>query len=232
MTGTSSPSEAELAAARKLLKKRMQLLRFTTAGSVDDGKSTLIGRLLVDTRQVFEDQLKEAELTTVRRGQTGMDLALALVDADWGHDVALQVARYNVMYMVRPGGQSQFSAHLVANKAEDASIARVLDFILNNLQEPLSVTQLAARACMSDRSFARKFADEPDMTPAQYVEAARFQAARVALEQSDMPIEQVARKVGFMNPERMRRVFVKHLGISASDYRARFNLSTTEGDDD
>lgn len=160
---------------------------------------------------------------------TGMDLALALVDADWGHDVALQVARYNVMYMVRPGGQSQFSAHLVASKAEDASIAKVLDYILNNLREPLSVTQLAAWACMSERSFARKFADETDMTPAQYVEAARFQAARVALEQTSAPVEQIARTVGFMNPERMRRVFIKHLGISASDYRARFSLGLVDG---
>lgn len=153
---------------------------------------------------------------------TGMDLALSLVEADWGHDVALQVARYNVMYMMRPGGQSQFSAHLVAQKAEDPVINATLDYVLAHLTESLTVTALAARAAMSERTFARKFKDETGMTPAHYVEAARVQAARVSLEQTHAGIEEIARQTGFQSAERMRRAFQRHVGVSASDYRDRF----------
>ncbi len=154
---------------------------------------------------------------------TGMDLALAIVEHDWGHDIALQVARYNVMYMVRPGGQSQFSSQLIAQKAQDPSLTRVLDHILQNLHEPLTVTSLAACAHMSERSFARKFNKEIGMTPANYVEAARFQAAKAELEHTDTSIEQIALKTGFNNPERMRRTFMRQLGISATEYRERFS---------
>lgn len=156
----------------------------------------------------------------------GMDLALALVEMDWGHDIALQVARYNVMYMMRPGGQSQFSAQLVAQQAEDPAINETLGYILENLAAPLNVTALAARARMSERTFARRFKDETRMTPASYVEAARVQAARVALEQSTRGIEQIAAETGFNHPERMRRAFHRHLGISATDYRDRFSFSS------
>ena len=172
----------------------------------------------------------EADAIYVRDGNiwtsagvtTGMDLALSLVELDWGHDVALQVARYNVMYMMRPGGQTQFSAHLVAQKAEDPVINSTLDYVLGHLTDALTVTALAARACMSERTFARKFKEQTGVTPAHYVEAARVQAARVELEQSDAGIEQIAVQTGFQSAERMRRAFQRHVGVSASDYRDRF----------
>jgi len=166
--------------------------------------------------------VRDGNIWTSAGVTTGMDLALSLVEMDWGHDIALQVARYNVMYMMRPGGQSQFSAHLVAQKAEDPIINATLDYVLNNLTEPLTVTALAARAVMSERTFARKFKQETSVTPAHYVEAARVQAARVELEQSETGIEQIAIKTGFQNAERMRRAFQRHVGVSASDYRERF----------
>jgi len=169
--------------------------------------------------------IRDENIWTSAGVTAGMDLALALLEEDWGHDVALQVARYNVMYMMRPGGQTQFSANLIAQKADDAKIAETLDHILDNVSENLTVTSLASRACMSERSFARKFKDETGMTPAHYVEAARLQAARVELEQSDMPVEQIAVQSGFGNAERMRRVFQRHLGISATDYRDRFRIT-------
>lgn len=172
----------------------------------------------------------EADAIYVRDGNiwtsagvtTGMDLALSLVEMDWGHDIALQVARYNVMYMMRPGGQSQFSAHLVAQKAKNTVINNTLTYVLGHLGHGLTVTALAARAAMSERTFARKFKDETGMTPAAYVEAARVQAARVELEQSDTGIEQIAVQTGFQSAERMRRAFQRHVGVSASDYRERF----------
>ena len=139
----------------------------------------------------------------------GMDLALALVESDWGHDVALQVARYNVMYMMRPGGQSQFSAQLLAQKTDNGPIGKIMDFIVNNLDRDLTVPELAKRACMSDRSFARKFKDMASVTPANFVEAARIQAARQALEQTDASIDMIAAQTGFNSAERMRRAFQK-----------------------
>ncbi len=166
--------------------------------------------------------VRDGNIWTSAGVTTGMDLALSLVEADWGHDVALQVARYNVMYMMRPSGQSQFSAHLVAQKAEDPLINETLSYILANLTDPLTVTALAARAAMSERTFARKFKDETGVTPAHYVEAARVQSARVELEQSDTGVEQIALHAGFQNAERMRRAFQRHVGVSAADYRQRF----------
>ena len=160
----------------------------------------------------------------------GMDLALALVEEDWGHDIALQVARYNVMYMMRPGGQAQFSAHLVAQRASDPAIDGALSHILANAGETLTVTALAARACLSERTFARRFKDETGMTPAAYVETARVQAARVALETTPKGIEEIAVATGFGNAERMRRAFQRHLGVSATDYRARFGQPVAGAD--
>lgn len=180
--------------------------------------------------------VRDGNIWTSAGVTTGMDLALSLVEMDWGHDVALQVARYNVMYMMRPGGQSQFSAHLVAQRAEHPVINETLEYVLSHLTEPLSVTALAARAAMSERTFARKFKEETLVTPAHYVEAARVQAARVKLEQSDAGIEQIAVQTGFQSAERMRRAFQRHVGVSASDYRDRFRpaassmFQITEGD--
>ena len=161
---------------------------------------------------------------------SGMDLALALVEADWGHDIALQVARYNVMFMIRPGGQSQFSARLLAQRAEDPAIHATLEHILAAPGGPLTVTALAARAGLSERTFARRFKDETGLTPAAYVETARLQAARVALETTPSGIEQIARTTGFASAERMRRAFQRHLGVSAADYRARFQSVPATGE--
>lgn len=161
---------------------------------------------------------------------SGMDLALALVEEDWGHKVALEVARFSVMYMMRPGGQSQFSAHLVAQRAEDPAINDALSFILENPADPLTVTSLAARAMMSERTFARRFKDETGVTPAAYVETARVQAARIVLETTDHAIDQVALETGFQSAERMRRAFHRHVGISAGEYRDRFRMTADPGD--
>lgn len=176
-------------------------------------------KVTVDRDAIF---VRDGNVWTSAGVTAGMDLALSLVEMDWGHDIALEVARYNVMYMMRPGGQSQFSAHLVAQKAEDPVINTTLEFILKNPASSLTVTQLAARACLSERTFARRFKAETGMTPALYVETARVQAARVALETRDHSIEQIALQCGFQHAERMRRAFHRHLGVSAGEYRDRF----------
>ncbi len=173
----------------------------------------------VDRDAIF---VRDGNIWTSAGVTSGMDLALALVEEDFGHEMALQVARFSVMYMMRPGGQSQFSARLVAQRAEDPAIHQALEHILANPGEPLTVTALAARAGLSERTFARRFKEETGMTPAAYVETARVQAARVALESSDEGVEQIALSTGFQNAERMRRAFQRHLGVSARDYRDRF----------
>ena len=159
----------------------------------------------------------------------GMDLALALVEADWGHEIALQVARYNVMYMMRPGGQSQFSAKLIAQQSDDPVLASVLKYIQENIGKDLNVTVLSQHGCLTERTLTRKFQAETGLTPARYVELVRIDAARIALEQSSASVESIARSTGFINSERMRRAFQRHLGISASEYRERFRLTFQSG---
>ncbi|MEL6840407.1 MAG: GlxA family transcriptional regulator [Pseudomonadota bacterium] len=173
----------------------------------------------VDHDAIF---VRDGKVWTSAGVTSGMDLALALVEMDWGHDVALQVARFSVMYMMRPGGQAQFSAHLVAQKAEDPAIDDTLQHILAHPGEPLTVTALAARVNLSERTFVRRFKDETGNTPAAYVETARVQAARVALETTGLSVDRIAREVGFQHAERMRRAFQRHLGVPATEYRNRF----------
>lgn len=211
------------------------------AGLLDNRRATTHWWWCPILKQKHPSAKVESDAIFVRDGKvwtsagvtTGMDLALALVEMDLGREMALNVARLNVMYMMRPGGQSQFSAHLIAQKADDPVINETLAFILSHLKEPLTVTALAARAIMSERTFARKFKEETGVTPAHYVEAARIEAARVELEQSDIGVEEIAVQTGFQSAERMRRAFQRHLGVSASDYRERFSFTANPeaGDD-
>ena len=122
----------------------------------------------------------------------GMDLALALVEEDLGRRTALEVARWLVLFVKRPGGQSQFSAQLAAQTADREPLRDLQDWIAGNLDADLSVPALAERAHMSERNFARAFRRELGLTPAAYVEVARVEAARMALEATGTPVEAVA----------------------------------------
>jgi transcriptional regulator GlxA family with amidase domain len=132
------------------------------------------------------------------------------------------VARWLVLFLKRPGGQSQFSAQLSAQLAEREPLRELQAWIADNLHADLSVPALAERACMSPRNFARAFRKEVGMTPAVYVEAARIEAARIALDGSQEPVEAVARRCGFGTVETMRRAFHRRLGVGPSSYRERF----------
>lgn len=152
----------------------------------------------------------------------GMDLTLALVEEDLGPRAALEVARWLVLFMKRPGGQSQFSAQLSASAADRQPLRELQGWIADNLDADLSVVVLAARVHMSARNFARAFRREVGVTPAAYVEAARVEQARVALEESNAPIESVARRCGFGTVETMRRAFHRRLAVGPAAYRSRF----------
>jgi transcriptional regulator GlxA family with amidase domain len=166
--------------------------------------------------------VRDGNVATSAGVTAGMDLALALVEEDLGRDVALEAARWLVLFLKRPGGQAQFSAQLAAQTADRAPLRELQAWIPDHLDEDLSVPALASRAAMSERNFARAFRRETGMTPAAYVEAARVESARIALETGDLPVENVARQSGFGTVETMRRAFRRRVGVSPADYRARF----------
>jgi transcriptional regulator GlxA family with amidase domain len=158
----------------------------------------------------------------------GIDLALALVEEDHGRRVALGVARELVMFLRRPGGQSQFSVQLSAQFADREPIRELQEWIPDHLSENLSVARLARRAAMSSRNFARVFLRETGMTPATFVEMARLEAARRRLEESDDGIDAISRACGFGTRESMRRAFLRSLHVTPGAYRARFRPVATD----
>ncbi|MBN8873437.1 MAG: DJ-1/PfpI family protein [Rhodospirillales bacterium] len=141
----------------------------------------------------------------------GIDLALAMIEADLGRDVARRVAREMVVYHRRPGGQTQFSA-LLDLEPESDRVRDALRFAREHLHEALPVERLADAARLSSRQFARVFLRETGQTPAKAVERLRAEAARPAVEEGVQPLEVIARQVGFADPERMRQAFVRCFG--------------------
>ena len=166
--------------------------------------------------------VRDGTVATSAGVTAGMDLALALVEEDLGRDVALEAARRLVVFLQRPGGQAQFSAQLAAQVADRAPLRELQAWIPDHLDDDLTVPALARRACMSDRNFARAFRRETGMTPGAYVEAARVERARIALETGDLPVVTIARQAGFGTVETMRRAFRRQVGVSPIEYRTRF----------
>lgn len=166
--------------------------------------------------------VRDGNVATSAGVTAGMDLALALVDEDLGREVALEAARWLVLFLKRPGGQAQFSAQLAAQTAERAPLRDLQAWIPDHLDQDLSVPALARRSAMSERNFARAFRRETGMTPAAYVEGARVESARIALESGDLPLESIARQAGFGTVETLRRAFRRRVGVSPVDYRTRF----------
>ncbi|KAF0095458.1 MAG: transcriptional regulator AraC family [Puniceicoccaceae bacterium 5H] len=141
----------------------------------------------------------------------GIDLALALIEADLGAAAAQAVAKHLVVYYRRPGGQSQFS-ELSRLETDSDRMRRVLGFARAHLPEDLSVERLAEVACLSPRQFSRAFKQATGESPAKAVERLRVEAARSRLEGDDAPVEAIAAAVGFGDPERMRRAFLRWYG--------------------
>jgi transcriptional regulator GlxA family with amidase domain len=151
-----------------------------------------------------------------------MDLALALVEEDHGSQLALQVARNLVLYLRRPGGQSQFSAALSLQLTDRKPLRDLEAWVLDNLHKPLTVPLLAKRVAMSPRNFARVFSKEMKTTPAKFVERLRVEAARRRLEESQNSMETIAGECGFGNVNAMRNVFQRTLKIAPGQYRRHF----------
>ncbi|MGV9411586.1 GlxA family transcriptional regulator [Nocardia sp. NPDC003693] len=153
-----------------------------------------------------------------------LDLALALVADDFGDAPALRVARQLVMYLKRPSGQSQFSVSL-----EPISTTRRVDalrhYITRNIASPLTVTDLAAEAHMSERQLNRIFKSELGMSPAAYIESARVEVARNQLETTDATLDRIATRSGFNTTDTLTRAFRRTLDVTPTEYRNRFRIN-------
>jgi len=155
--------------------------------------------------------VRDGEIWTSAGITAGIDLVLALVADDLGEAVARRTAQQLVVYRRRPGGQSQFSALLQLEKA-DGQFSGLLAWAREHLAEPLGVERLAGEVAMSPRNFSRAFTAETGVSPARAVERLRLEAARAQIESSAASVEQIASAVGFGDPERMRRAFVRAFG--------------------
>ena len=173
----------------------------------------------VDPNPIF---VRDGNVYTSAGVTAGMDLALALVEEDHGSRLALQVARNLVLYLRRPGGQSQFSAALSLQLTDRKPLRELESWVLDNLNKPLNVPMLAARVAMSPRNFARVFTREMKTTPAKFVERLRVEAARRRLEESQNSMETIAGECGFGNVNSMRNVFQRTLKIAPGQYRRFF----------
>jgi transcriptional regulator GlxA family with amidase domain len=176
-------------------------------------------RARVDSDPIF---VRDENIYTSAGVTAGMDLALALVEEDYGSRLALQVARNLVLYLRRPGGQSQFSAALSLQLTDRKPLRELETWVLGNLHKPLTVPLLAQRVAMSPRNFARVFTKEMKTTPAKFVERLRVEAARRRLEESHNSMEMIADECGFGNINSMRNVFQRTLKIAPGQYRRHF----------
>jgi len=176
----------------------------------------------VDGDRVF---VRDGSLVTSAGSSAAIDLGLSLVEEDLGREVALFVARRLVVFLKRPGDQSQYSVHLAAQATDRNRLYDVQQYILNHPAADLSVDALAKIAAMSERNFTRVFTKEVGVSPAAYVDLTRIDVARFLLEGSRLSIDAIAAKSGFGSARAMRRAFLAHIGATPSDYRGRFRTS-------
>jgi transcriptional regulator GlxA family with amidase domain len=158
----------------------------------------------------------------------GIDLALALVQDDFGVDVAQTVARWLVMFLHRPGGQTQFASPVWVRRAERSTVRAVQALVESAPAGDHRVPALAAAAAMSVRHFTRVFTAEVGETPAKFVERVRLEFARVELESTNDTLDVIAARCGFGTAESLRRVSQRRLGVAPDSYRRRFRTVTHE----
>jgi transcriptional regulator GlxA family with amidase domain len=200
------------------------------AGALDGKRATthwgVAERLQVDFPTIVVDAdaiFVRAENIWTSAGVTaGIDLALAFVEEDFGRELALEVATEMVVYLKRPGGQSQFSSHLRSQKTVKPSIREIQSWIIGNLHQRLPVAMLAQKAMMSERNFTRVFHQEVGVSTQDFIESCRFERATQLLADLTVPIKSAASGCGFSDEAQMRRLFQKRLGITPKVYRDRF----------
>jgi transcriptional regulator GlxA family with amidase domain len=193
--------------------------RVTTHWASAEQLARMYPEVSVDPDPIF---LRDGPIWTSAGVTAGMDLALALVEEDLDREAALTIARHLVLFLRRPGSQSQFSATLASQQPDRDSLREVQRLVVEDVAGTHTVDAMAARAHMSPRHFARAFRCETGVTPARYVERVRLEAARRRLEESAEPLASVASACGFGTGETMRRSFLRTLGVGPAEYRRRF----------
>jgi transcriptional regulator GlxA family with amidase domain len=178
--------------------------------------------LQIDDNAIF---LKDGPFYTSAGATAGIDLALSLIEEDYGPRVAMTVARVLVVYLKRSGGQEQYSEPLQFQTQSVSRLSDLATWIVSHLSEHLSTEVLAAKACLCPRHFSRRFKAEFGYTPADFVERLRLDEARRRLSSGDNSIENVGLSVGFKSSDAFRRAFERRLEINPSDYRRRFSTS-------
>lgn len=238
LTCASEPSSRSLTILRRLAGRSRRIVSicagafFLAAAGLLDGKkatthwrgidelSARFPEIIVQTDPIF---VKDGNLYTSAGVTAGIDLALALVEEDLGRAVALNCARNLVVFMRRPGGQSQFSTTLESQHVERNSINELIAWAVDNPASNLSVEAMSKRVHMSLRNFSRVFHSEVGQTPAAFVEKMRVEAARRRLEETDQSLDAIATRCGFGSADSMRRSFRRVLRVAPNDYRRRFH---------
>jgi transcriptional regulator GlxA family with amidase domain len=208
-------SGAFLLAAAGLLEGR----RATTHWARAAGLAERHPHVTVDADPIWT---RDGNVWTSAGVTAGIDVALALVEDDHGVEVAETVARWLVMFLRRPGTQSQFAAPVWRSQARDAPVRQAQELIDADPSADHRLGVLARRVALSERHLLRRFTAELGVTPARYVARARVESARRELESSDDTVAAIAARVGFGTAESMRRTFVRDLGAAPDDYRRRF----------
>ncbi len=216
---TSVCTGAFLLAAAGLLDGR----RATTHWASAEALARRFPDVDVDPDPIF---VRDGDVWSSAGVTAGMDLALALVEDDHDRELALTVARHLVLFLRRPGSQSQFSATLASQQPEREPLREAQRSVVEDVAGDHSVEAMAARAHMSARHFARVFSAETGVTPARFVERVRLEAARRMLEDGREPIALIAGACGFGTAETMRRVFLRTLDVGPAEYRRRFQAGS------
>jgi len=196
--------------------------RATTHWKLADKLAQRYPQVSVDADKIF---IQDGNVWTSAGVSTGADLALAMVEEDHGHALALEIARHMVLFLRRPGGQSQFSSQLAAQAADLQPIRELIAWISEHLDANLSVPMLAKRAGMSARNFSRVFSQQVGTTPARFVARLRLQAAKARLEATSDNVETIASRAGFGDEETLRRQLRLEVGATPRLYRARVGQS-------
>ena len=237
LTG-APPTAAEVEAVRRLARRSRRIasvcagaLALADAGLLDGRRATTHWALVGAAARAHPATRWEPDRIVVADGPVvtsagvtaGIDLALALVEADHGVVVAREAARWLVVFLRRPGGQTQFRTRVPLPPLPEGSLRRVVDAVIAQPQADHRLERLAERAAMSPRHLTRSFRAEVGTSPGRFVEAVRVETVRDALERGST-VEAAARRAGFGSAEVMRRAFLRVVGIPPADYRARFTV--------
>ena len=175
--------------------------------------------IIVDGKPLY---VRDENVYTAAGMTAGVDMTIAMIEEDYGREVALRVAQAMVLFVNRPGDQAQFGIELATRLPDTSVVARVQQYVQENIRKNLTIEQLAEIANMSPRNFSRVFKTETGVPPGKYIERFRLEVARQVILESRTPISEVAKRCGYQSADTMRNAFERALGINPREYRERF----------